>query len=185
MATVERIETWRGEDVLDVAGEKAGRLDEVYYDSAAKEPVLLAVKHGILGRQAALVPAAEAVLSHNYVRVPYSAEQIHHSEIGSVEDELSGEQVAAIGLLFNLTLPSSEPVYSTDLIERRRVDAERAAQRARELEFEAKKRAEELEEARRRAGAAAEEAQTAERDREKAQAAAATFETRQEPPRNP
>ena len=64
MPTVERIETWRGQDVLDGAGDKAGRLDEVYYDSAAQEPVLLAVKHGRLGRQVTLVPAAEAVLSH-------------------------------------------------------------------------------------------------------------------------
>jgi len=182
MPTVERIETWRGQDVLDGAGEKAGRLEEVYYDSTAQEPVLFVVKHGRLGRQVVLVPAGEAVLSHDYVRVPYSAEQIHQSETGSVEDELSGEQVAAVGVLFNLTLASSGPVYSASLIERRRAEAERAERRARELELEAKRRTEELEEARRRAGTAAEEAQAAERERDKAQAEAATFEPDRESP---
>ena len=185
MPTVERIETWRGQDVLDSAGEKAGRLEEVYYDSTAQEPVLFAVKHGMLGRQVALVPAGEAVLSHDYVRVPYSVEQIQHSETGSVEDELTGEQVAAVGVLFNLTLAVSDPVYSASLIQRRRVDAEKADQRARELELEAQKRAEELEEARRRAGTAADEADAAEREREKAQADAATFEPGRESPPSP
>ena len=30
MLHVERIESWRGQDVLDSEGEKAGRLEEVY-----------------------------------------------------------------------------------------------------------------------------------------------------------
>jgi PRC-barrel domain len=183
MPTVERIETWRGQDVLDGAGEKAGRLEEVYYDSTAQEPVLLSVKHGRLGRQVTLVPAAEAVLSHVYIRVPYSVEQIHHAESASAEDELSSEQVAAVGVLFNLTLPSSGPLYSASLIERRRVEAEKAERRAHELELEAQKRSEELEQARRRAGDAVEEAQMAKREREKAEAA--TIEASRESPQQP
>lgn len=43
MPTVERIETWRGQDVLDSAGEKAGRLEEVYYDAAGQEPTLISI----------------------------------------------------------------------------------------------------------------------------------------------
>ncbi len=39
------------QDVLDSGGEKVGRLDEVYYDPATSEPVLLSVKHGLLARQ--------------------------------------------------------------------------------------------------------------------------------------
>jgi hypothetical protein len=42
---VESIESWRGQDVLDSAGEKAGRLQEVYYDAAGDEPVLISIKH--------------------------------------------------------------------------------------------------------------------------------------------
>ena len=182
MPTIERIESWHGQDVLDGAGGKAGRLEEVYYDPTTQEPVLLSVKHGMLGRQVTLVPADEAVLSRDYLRVPYSAEQIQHAESASAEEELSSEQVAAVGVLFDLTLPSSGPLYSASLIERRRVEAEKAERRAQELEHEAEQRTAELEEARKRAGEAAEDAHVAERERDQAEAAA--FEaSRQSPPR--
>jgi hypothetical protein len=171
MPTVERIETWRGQDVLDQAGAKAGDLEEVYYDSTGSEPLLICVKHGMLGRQLRLVPAADAVLCRDYLRVPFTAEQIDGSQTASVEDELSSEQVDAIGALFKLTLSSSGPVYSAGLIEHRRAEAKRAHEREEELQHEAQRRAQELEEARKRAGAAAEEAHTAERAREKADAA--------------
>ncbi len=172
MPTVEGIETWRGQDVLDNAGEKAGSLGEVYYDATGENPILFSVKHGMLGRQVSLVPAAEVVLSHDYLRVPYSAEQISQSQSSSVEDELSSEQVAAVGALFKLDPPASGPAYSASLIERRRAEAEEADRRAQELGLEAQQRAAELEEARRRAGAAAEEARAAEHARKEAEAAA-------------
>jgi hypothetical protein len=178
MPTVERIETWLGQDVLDQAGEKAGDLEEVYYDSTGSEPVLICVKHGMFGRQLTLVPAADAVLCHDYLRVPFSAEQINRSKTDSVKDELGSEQVAAIGTLFGLTLSSTGPVYSIGLIERRRAEAKKAHEREEELQLEAKRRAEELEEARKRASAAAEEAHTAERAREKADAS--SFDTPRE-----
>jgi hypothetical protein len=181
MATIEHIETWRGQDVLDDAGQKAGRLEEVYYDAAAEEPILLSIKRGMLGHQVTLVPAIDAVLSRDYLRVPYSTDQISRSQSGSVGDELSTEQVAAVGALFKVTLPSDGTLYSATLIERRRVEAEKAERRAHELEVEAAKRAAELDEARTRAGAAAEEAHAAERQREKADAAASEV-GRQSPP---
>lgn len=168
MPTVERIETWRGEDVLDQAGAKTGHLEEVYYDSTGQEPVLICIKHGMLGRQLTLVPAADAVVCHDYLRVPFTAEEINQSQSGSVEDELGSEQVAAIGALFKLDLSSNGPVYSSTLIERRRTEAEKAHQREEELQLEAQRRAQELEDARKRASAAAEEAHAAERAREKA-----------------
>ena len=180
MPTVERIESWRGQDVLDGTGEKTGRLDEVYYHSTTQEPVLLSIKHGMLGRQVTLVPAAEAVVCHDYIRVPYSAEQIDQAQSSRVEDELSPEQVAAVGALYKVELPAGGSLYSSSLIERRRIEAEEANQRAHELEREAKQRAQELEEARKRAGAAAEEAHAAERERQKAEAAA--VEAGQQPP---
>lgn len=179
MPTVERIETWRGADILDASGEKAGRLEEVYYEGNSTEPVVMSVKHGMLGRQLTLVPASAAVLSHDYLRVPFSAEQIEESQGGRIEDELSSEQVAAVAALFKTTLPTG-PLYSATLIERRRAEAEQANQRAHELAQEKQQRAQELEEARKRVAAADEEAQAAERERQKAQAAVA--ETAHEPP---
>lgn len=170
MPTVERIETWRGTDVLDSGGEKAGRLDEVYYLSTSQDPVLLAVKHGVLGRQVTLVPAVEAVVSHDYVRVPYSVEQMDNAQSGRVDDELSGEQVAAVAALYKLQLPSG-PLHSASLIEKRRIEAETASRRAHELELDAQQRARELDEARERARAAVLDANAAEHERREAEAA--------------
>ena len=172
MPSVERIESWHGQDVLDDAGEKTGRLEEVYYDAGGQDPVLISIKHGMLGRQVQLVPVADAVLSRDYLRLPFTGEQIGQSPTVSVEDELNSDQVAAIAALFNVTLSSSGPLYGATLLERRRSEAETAQRRAKELEREADDRKEEAEEARRRAGAAAEEAHAAQRARERAEAAA-------------
>jgi len=172
MPSVERIESWHGQDVLDDAGEKTGRLEEVYYDAGGQDPVLISIKHGVLARQVQLVPVAEAVLTRDYLRLPFSGERIGQSPSVSAEDELNSEQVAAIAALFNVTLSSSGPLFSASLLERRRSEAETAQRRAKELEREADDRKEEAEEARRRAGAAAEEAHAAQRARERAEAAA-------------
>jgi sporulation protein YlmC with PRC-barrel domain len=181
MPIVERIETWRGQDVLDSAGEKVGRLEEVYYDPATQEPVLLSVKSGLLGRQMALVPAEHAVLSRDQLRVPYTAEQIEQAQGARVEDELSEEQVAAVGALFGLALPASGPLRSASLIERLRAEAEEARQRAQKLGLEAQHRNQEAQDARERAAAAAEQANAAEREREQAQADALEARRRAEP----
>jgi hypothetical protein len=172
MPTVERIESWRGQDVLDDSSEKAGRLEEVYYDAGGQDPVLISIKHGMLGRQVQLVPVADAVLSRDYLRVPFSGEQIAQSPSVSVEDELNSEQVAAVAALFNVALSSAGPLFSAALLERRRSEAEAAERRAKDLEREAEQRKEDAEEARRRAGAAEEEAHAAQRARERAEAAA-------------
>jgi len=172
MPTLERIESWRGQDVLDDAGQKAGRLEEVYYDASGSDPVVISIKHGLLGRQVQLVPIGDAVLSRDYLRLPFSGEQIGQSPSLSIEDELNSEQVAAVAALFKVTLSSDGPLYSASLLERRRSEAEAADRRAKDLEREAEHRKEDAEEARRRAGAAAEEAHAAQLARERAEAAA-------------
>jgi PRC-barrel domain len=100
MQTVEGIESWRGQDVLDVAGEKAGRLEEVYYDGTGQEAVLISIKRGRLGRQVKLAPLADFAVSRDYVRLPFTGEQINGSPDVTVGDELTAEQGAAVCALF-------------------------------------------------------------------------------------
>jgi hypothetical protein len=171
--TLEGIESWRGQDVLDSAGEKAGRLEEVYYDAAGREPVLISIKHGRLGHQVKLAPLFDAAVSRDYVRLPFSGEQLGGSPDVTVGDELSAEQCAAVCALFAVRCPSSGPLVSASLLARRTDEAGQARRRADELELTATERKREAEEARHRAGAAAEEAHAAERAREQADAAAA------------
>jgi PRC-barrel domain len=170
--TVESIESWRGQDVLDSAGEKAGRLEEVYYDAAGDEPVLISIKHGRLGHQVKLAPLSDAAVSRDYVRLPFTGEQLGGAPDVTVGDELTAEQGAAVCALFAVP-QSSGPLVGASLLARRNDEAEQARRRADELELTAEDRKREAEEARHRAGAASEEAHAAQRAREQAEAAAA------------
>ena len=172
MPTVEGIESWRGQDVLDSGGEKAGRLEEVYYDAGGQEPVLISIKHGRLGRQVKLAPLYGAAVSRDYLRVAFSSEQLGGAPDVTVGDELTAEQCAAVCALFAVPCPSSGPLVSASLLARLNDEAEKARRDADELELTAQDRKEEAEDARRRAGAAAEEARAAQRAREQAEAAA-------------
>jgi hypothetical protein len=168
---VESIESWRGQDVLDSAGEKAGRLEEVYYDAAADEPVLISIKHGRLSHHVKLAPLSDAAVSRDYIRLPFAGEQIGGAPDVTVGDELTAEQSAAVCALFAVR-GSRGPLVAADLLARRRDEAEQAGRRADELELTAEDRTREAEEARHRAGAASEEAHAAQRAREQAEAAA-------------
>jgi PRC-barrel domain len=171
--TVESIESWRGQDVLDSEGEKAGRLEEVYYDAAGGDPVLISIKHGRLGHHVKLAPVADAAVSRDYIRLPFTGEQLDGSPDVTVGDELTGEQCAAVCALFAVPCRASGSVVGASLLARRHDEAEQARRRAEELELTAEDRKREAEEARHRAGAASEEAHAAQRAREQAEAAAA------------
>jgi PRC-barrel domain len=172
MLRVERIESWRGQDVLDSAGEKAGRLEEVYYDADGQEPVLISIKHGRLGHHVSLVPVSEMVVSRDYIRLPFPADEISRSPNVSVEDEVSPEAAAAVCTLFKVTATSSGPLYASSALEQRRADASQARQRADDAQLEAQHRQEEADEATKKATAAAAEADAARRAHEQAEAAA-------------
>ncbi|MGZ6565001.1 MAG: PRC-barrel domain-containing protein [Solirubrobacteraceae bacterium] len=172
MPTVESIESWRGQDVLDSAGEKAGRLEDVYYDAAGDQPVLISIKHGRLGHHVKLAPVSDAAVSRDFVRLPFTGEQLRGAPDVTVGDELTAEQCAAVLALFAVR-QSSGALVSASLLVRRNDEAEQARRRADELELTAEDRKREAEEARHRAGAASEEAHAAQRAREQAEAAAA------------
>ena len=172
MPRVESIESWRGQDVLDSAGEKAGRLEEVFYDAAADEPVLISIKHGMLGRQVKLAPLSDAAVSRDYIRLPFTGEQLGGAPDVTVGDELTAEQCAAVLALFAVR-QSSGPLVGASLLARRNDEVEQARRRADELELTAEDRKREADEASHRAGAASEEAHAAQRASDQADAAAA------------
>jgi alpha-D-ribose 1-methylphosphonate 5-triphosphate synthase subunit PhnG len=127
--TVESIESWRGQDVLDSAGEKVGRLEEVYSDAAGDEPVLISIKRGRLGHQVKLAPVSDAAVSREYVRLPFTGEQFAGAPDVTVGDKLTAEQCAAVLALFAVR-QSSGPLVGASLLARRNDEAEQARRRA-------------------------------------------------------
>jgi hypothetical protein len=66
---VENLADWRGQDVVDIDGEKLGSLEHVLYDVEVDEPAFIAVKSGTLGKRLTLVPLTRATAGRTYVRV--------------------------------------------------------------------------------------------------------------------
>jgi hypothetical protein len=46
---IEDIKQWRGQDVIDPADEKLGKLEAVFYDTEKHTPAFAAVKSGVFG----------------------------------------------------------------------------------------------------------------------------------------
>ena len=66
---IEDIKQWRGQDVVDPADEKLGKLEEVFYDTETDTPAFAAVKSGVFGKQLTLVTLAGAAAGATYLRV--------------------------------------------------------------------------------------------------------------------
>ena len=65
----ENLADWKGQDVLDLDGEKLGTLHHVMYDSEVDEPAFAAVKSGTLGKRLTYVPLTRSVVGRRYLRV--------------------------------------------------------------------------------------------------------------------
>lgn len=66
---IENLADWRGQDVLDIEGEKLGSLAHVFYDVEVDEPAFIAVKSGTIGKRNTLVPLRGATAGRTYIRV--------------------------------------------------------------------------------------------------------------------
>jgi len=159
MLSVEQIEDWLGQDVLDSAGERLGKLDEVFYSSRSGEAVFASVKSGLLGRHSDTVPLAEASVGRDYVRLAYGAEQIERagSEVRG-GDTLGREDARRLGELYGIELSAEDEFESASVINERREQAKQTRRQAEALEAEAHRRAADAQDAQSTAAQAGEQA---------------------------
>jgi PRC-barrel domain len=147
MLQVEQIEDWLGQDVLDSAGERVGKLDDVYYAQDGQEAIFAVVKSGLLGRHSTIAPLDGASVGREYVKLAYSAEQIAAADAdGGGEETLSGPEAQGIGSAYGLRIEDRE-LSSASAINARQEAAREAADRAASLDQEARIRAAEAEQA--------------------------------------
>ena len=168
---IERIESWRGQDVLDRDGEKLGKLEDVYVDLGSGEPGLAGVKTGLLGRTVRLVPLHDATFARDAVRVTIAKERFDDAPEAGDEGVLERGVELTVFEHFDLPAPAGDegPRYeSTQSAAARHAEAEEQRRRADELEGTAERRAEEARDAHRRAEEAEDAARAAEREREDA-----------------
>ena len=95
MIPVENITDWRGQDVLDVVGEKLGKLEEVYFDGETDLPAFAAVKSGLLSKSLTFVPLANASVGREYVRVDRAKAEFKKAPSFDTDVELTLDDEAA------------------------------------------------------------------------------------------
>jgi PRC-barrel domain len=149
MSDVEHIEEWKGQDVVDPAGEKLGKLDEVYFRGESEEAVFAAVKSG-LRRKTHLAPLAGASFSRSHVRLAVGGEALSDAppapDDGVIRSD-AGRTLAGHYGLDPATLDG--PFEGAQAREERLEKAAEARERSRELEESAAERRAEAAEARR------------------------------------
>ncbi len=181
MLNVDQIEEWLGQEVVDSAGERVGKLDEVFYSSSSGEAVFAAVKSGLLGRRSNVVPLAGASVGRDYVRLAYSTEQIESagSDVAGTEG-IERDDARRLGEAYGVQVAPEDDFEAAGAINQRREAAEEARRQAEALEEEARRRELEAQDARGTAQEAdqdaAQKASEAERARAEAEQARAAAE---------
>ena len=93
--TVENLGDWRGQEVIDRAGEKVGKLEDVFYDARRDQPAFVAVKSGLIGKKLTLVPVAGASVTRDHVRVAHEKEQLKKAPSFDPDVELTPDDEAS------------------------------------------------------------------------------------------
>ena len=92
---VESLAEWRGADVIDKAGDKLGKVDDVYYDAESDLPAFVTVKSGLLGKHLKLVPLTGASAGREHLRVIFAKDDLKEAPSLDPDQELTSEQEAA------------------------------------------------------------------------------------------
>ncbi|WP_026910443.1 PRC-barrel domain-containing protein [Patulibacter minatonensis] len=96
MQEIEAIEDWKGQDVVDVAEQKVGKLEDVWFRADAADPVLISVKSGLLGRKRHLVPLQGSTVTRSFVRVAFTEDQVSGAPQNDDDARLSADELAAV-----------------------------------------------------------------------------------------
>lgn len=93
--TVEDVREWEGQEVLDTAGEKLGKLDDIFYDTESDAPAFAGVKSGLVGKKLTLVPFTGATVSRSHLRLEITKDRFKNAPSYDPDSELSPEDEAA------------------------------------------------------------------------------------------
>jgi uncharacterized protein (TIGR02271 family) len=80
---------FRGRTLIDQAGEKIGKVDELYYDHEGGQPEWALVNTGLFGTKKTFVPIRSASPSGEDVQVPVSKDQLKEAPRVDADQELS------------------------------------------------------------------------------------------------
>jgi uncharacterized protein YrrD len=94
---------WHGQQIVDVDGEKIGKLQDVYVDVETDVPQFATVKEGLIGRHLTFVPLGGISVGPDELRVAVTKAQVQDApNIAQQGEELSQEDESALYHHFEL-----------------------------------------------------------------------------------
>ena len=91
MAHHQDIGEWRGKTLVDRAGERIGKLEDVYVDVETNEPMFGTVKEGLMERHLTFVPLAGVTIGPDNLQVTVSKDLVKSAP----NIELHGDELSA------------------------------------------------------------------------------------------
>jgi uncharacterized protein (TIGR02271 family) len=87
--TTDHLAGMRGETVYDSAGEKIGKVEEIFYDNETGQPEWLGIGTGLFGTKRVLVPVQGATSTDDGVTVAYAKDIVKDSP------DIDGDEISA------------------------------------------------------------------------------------------
>lgn len=93
----DNIRDWRQHDVVDPDGDRIGKLEAVYVDTATDQPAVASLQIGMVGRhRLTFVPLDGATVGPAYVRVRYAKKLVKDAPTMDMDGELTAEEEPAL-----------------------------------------------------------------------------------------
>src|SRR4051812_4969656 len=89
MSTTQNVLEWRGQELLDNDGDKIGKIEEIYLDTATDQPEWALVKTGLFGGKGTFVPLSQANPTGDGVQVPFEKSHVKDAPNIDPDGELS------------------------------------------------------------------------------------------------
>jgi uncharacterized protein YrrD len=94
---------WHGRTIVDVDGEKIGKLEDVYVDVETDVPQFATVKEGLIGRHLTFVPLGGLTVTPDELQVAVTKAQVQDApNLAEHGEELSQEDESALYHHFEL-----------------------------------------------------------------------------------
>jgi uncharacterized protein (TIGR02271 family) len=91
-----RLDEMRGQPVYDSAGEKIGKVDEIYLDTGSGDPEWLSINTGLFGLKSSFAPIQGAQPEGGAVRIAYTKEQVKDAPSVEPDQELNDSEERAL-----------------------------------------------------------------------------------------
>jgi sporulation protein YlmC with PRC-barrel domain len=99
--------------VVDVDGQKLGKVADVYADNQTGRAVWLLVKTGLFGKKETLIPFAQAAPQNDIIQVAYSKDQVKDAPNVEPDTDLTSDEEARLYAHYGLGPSDSSDGPST------------------------------------------------------------------------